>query len=66
MTTRRPNTYITVRDMRRIQEYVADSRRPPVQPGGMDVDDETDHDPDSTTPPSDHDDEEGQGGSSAL
>eukprot|EP00959_Pyramimonas_sp_CCMP1952_P252050 5266385-Pyramimonas_sp.AAC.1 len=27
MTIRRPNTYITVMDMRRIQEYVADSRR---------------------------------------
>eukprot|EP00959_Pyramimonas_sp_CCMP1952_P204177 4270179-Pyramimonas_sp.AAC.1 len=31
----------------------------------MDVDDETDHDPDSTTPPSDHADEEGQGGGNA-
>eukprot|EP00959_Pyramimonas_sp_CCMP1952_P237963 4972780-Pyramimonas_sp.AAC.1 len=51
--------------MQRIQDYVEDSRRPPAQPEGMDVDDDMDHEPDRSTPPSDLDDEEGQGNNSA-
>eukprot|EP00959_Pyramimonas_sp_CCMP1952_P297104 6215654-Pyramimonas_sp.AAC.1 len=51
--------------MRRTQEHVEDSRRPPMQPEGMGVDEETAHEPDSSTPPSDLDGEEGQGSNSA-
>eukprot|EP00959_Pyramimonas_sp_CCMP1952_P389984 8172896-Pyramimonas_sp.AAC.1 len=53
--------------MQRLQEHAEDSRRPTAQPDDMDVEDDMDYGPDSTTPPSDSDldDEEGQGGSSA-
>eukprot|EP00959_Pyramimonas_sp_CCMP1952_P036693 767718-Pyramimonas_sp.AAC.1 len=67
LTIRRPNTYVTVRDMQRIHEHVEDSRRLTAQPEDTDVEDDMDNGPDSTTPPPDPDldDEEEQGSSSA-